>query len=86
MRPRKNGYYFVEGMPDGSIEPAAQARGKGAVGWEPYKLWVGDLWECPDCHARVVCGVTNFPIAERHHPDFMEKIAALSSGLLVKDC
>jgi hypothetical protein len=36
-RPKENGYCFTEGMPTSSGE------------WKPYKAWMGDLWECPEC-------------------------------------
>lgn len=83
MRPKKNGYYFLEGMP--VVE--RPARGKGAEGWKPYKLWVGDLWECPTCHYQLVSGVAMNPIAEHYQADFKQQVEAFGAGrLLVKDC
>lgn len=83
MRPKRNGYYFLEGM------PATQRPdiGKGADGWEPYKLWVGDLWECPTCHHQLVSGVALHPIAEHYEPDFQRQVDVYGAErLLVKDC
>jgi hypothetical protein len=85
MRPKRNGYHFLEGMPDGTNEK--QAIGKGADGWSPYKLWVGDLWECPTCKHQLVSGVSFQPIAEHYQDGFAEKVEAYGAGrLLVKDC
>lgn len=84
MRPKRNGFYFIEGMPIGNRAPA----GKGTdAHWKPYKLWVGDLWECPDCHATVVSGVGNAPIAEHYQTHFTATVERVGgSQLFVKDC
>lgn len=61
MKPKKNGYPFIETM----------------AGGKPYKLWMGDLWQCLGCDAEVI--VTNnlqHPIAENYQPDFAAKCAS----------
>ena len=61
MRPKKNGFEFLE---------MAQMNGQSAE-QSPYKLWMGDLWECQDCGQQIVytdAGQT--PIAEHFHLDF----------------
>lgn len=83
-RPKRNGFYFLEGMP---IVNGAKP-GKAEPGlWTPYKLWVADLWHCPDCGAEIVVGAAPFPIAEHYQPDFLDKVEWFgAAGLLVKDC
>lgn len=83
-RPKKNGYYFVEGMPRGNDRPLP---GTGEPEhWTPYKLWVGDLWECHGCGAEVVVGVPRHPIAEHYQPDFAERVKDFGAELQVNDC
>lgn len=82
-RIKKNGYSFIEGMPTVNDAP------KGLSGdgqWVPYKLWVGDLWECPDCYSLIVVGVGQHPIAEHYQSEFKEKITIHQPGLQVNDC
>lgn len=82
-RPKRNGFKFIEGMPNrqhacaGTGDPAA---------WSPYKLWTGDLWECPDCGAQIIVGVGIAPISEHYMDDFDHKVQAHGAELLVKDC
>ena len=88
-RIKKNGYYFIEGMPHGDLEndiPWDGKSGKDSVGWIPYKLWVGDLWECPDCKAQIVTGVTKNRIAEHYEVTFTQQIQHCNPQLFVKDC
>jgi hypothetical protein len=60
FRPKRNGTAFIEGMPI-------------AGGWQPYKLWIGDLWKCVGCGAEVIVGVGAGPIAEHFEPGFKDK-------------
>lgn len=71
---KKNGFVFTEGMPVGDPE----------MHWGPYKLWVGDLWECRKCGHEIIVGVGSRQIAEHYEPDFTEKNAL--SELPVEDC
>ena len=87
MRPLKNGYIFVEGMP---TEPSYREGrennvGKGATGWLPYKVWHGDLWHCPTCGAQIIAGVGREPEAVQHEEHFAESLRHVN-GILVKDC
>ena len=41
MRPKLNGFYFMEGKPS-EVEWDGK-RGKTSEGWSPYKLWAGDF-------------------------------------------
>ena len=82
-RPEKNGYAFIEGMPtqDGA------RRGKvDAHLWKPYKLWVGDLWKCPECEHLLVVGALG-QIFEHYLPDFKATCEKLGANQLqVNDC
>ncbi len=40
FRPKKNEFYFLEGMP---IEQGAIPGTTEQEQWKPYKLWTGDL-------------------------------------------
>lgn len=87
MRAKRNGFYFIEGMPHGGSEPWDGQQGKGSTGWTPYKVWVGDLWECPTCKAQTVIGVAPNRLAEHYEPDFEQVIKRTGAAqLLVKDC
>lgn len=76
-------------MPRGStdnderIEPGTSM----ADQWEPYKLWIGDLWECQGCKAQIVIGISlGSPVAEHFQPDFKDKVAMLNATFQVNDC
>ena len=45
------------------------------AGFGPYKLWHADLWECPQCHIRVVLGFAHRPFAEHYEPEFADVLA-----------
>lgn len=70
-RPLKNGFEFVEGMPDSHGAPRGVA---GSGMWSPYKLWRGDLWGCPICGHRIVVGVGAGPASEHYMADFEQKL------------
>lgn len=84
FRPKKNGYYFIEGMPKrGRPEPGTAE----PENWQPYKLWVGDQWECEGCGAVILSGFGQHPIAEHYQPDFAERVKAMGADQLqVNDC
>lgn len=83
-RPKKNGTVFIEGMPiSGSERPAAGLAQPDQ--WQPYKVWSGDLWECPDCGHQIIVGVAGEPLAERHYPD-MGSWVEKADGLQINDC
>lgn len=88
MRPLRNGFYFIEGKPYGDPNtPWDGSAGKHSVGWTPYKVWLGDLWGCPDCDAQIVVGVARTRLTEHYEPDFANVIARTGAAqLLVKDC
>lgn len=82
-RPKKTGFRFVEGMP---ISNRAQPGTAEPEKWKPYKLWVGDLWECEGCGSQIVSGFARSPISEHYEPEFAGKLAALGEHLQVNDC
>lgn len=86
-RPKKNGTYFVEMMPNGTADPRANIRGKRKPeAWEPYKLWAGDLWECPDCQAQIIVGVPSSPWSEHYKEDFEAQVTARNATIQINDC
>lgn len=95
LRPEKNGYAFVEGMPNNlTVDRAAgelsadQIRGnRFPEAWSPYKLWRGDLWKCPDCGFLLVVGVIAGPVAEHYQVNFKQLVAHFEGDQLqVNDC
>lgn len=99
-RPHKNGYSFIEGKPKGTYSPIPTADGKVELvrdrpedirglrapdAWEPYKLWNGDLWKCPDCGHEIVVGCLN-QVSEHYKPDWDEMIIQFDPQITVKDC
>jgi hypothetical protein len=87
MRPKRNSYYFLEGKPWGGEVKWNNKPGKAGAGWTPSKLWVGDLWACPDCGAQIIVGVNQNPLAEHYQPEFAAAVAQTGADrLLVKDC
>ena len=58
IRPRENGIYVLETYDDG-INP-----------FGPYKVWLADLWECPDCGHQVILGYGQHAISEHYQDEF----------------
>lgn len=91
-RPEKNGYAFIEGMPNKQGHHAEAYRGnirgtRHPEAWKPYKLWMGDLWKCPDCLHELVVGVIGGPISEHYMSDFKSKVERFGGAQLqVNDC
>jgi hypothetical protein len=84
FRVKRNGFKFLEGMPvphtalPGLAEPEK---------WKPYKLWMGDLWECPGCHAVILNGFGTHPVAIQHESDFLHKVELFGAAQFqVNDC
>lgn len=82
-RPKKNDFSFVEGMPKYGNPKAGTAEPES---WAPYKLWLGDLWECVGCGSQIVVGTGRVPVAEHFQTDFAEHLARYNTDLQVNDC
>ena len=87
---KKNGFRFIEGMPKAGERPKPGI--EEAHNWVPYKLWVGDLYECQGCGDQIVSGFGSGPISEHYMDDFNETVLrseAVNNGislLQVNDC
>ena len=84
-RPKKNGVYFIEGMPVGPdrATPGLSEPEK----WKPYKVWQGDRWKCHGCGAEIIVGVAQRPIAEHYQDNFAEIAEQLGADKYrVNDC
>ena len=76
-KPKKSGVSFEEGRP---------ADYNGQTRWAPYKLWMGDLWECPDCESQVIVGVGSQPLAEHFEPGYGRTVEVFNPVLRIDDC
>lgn len=88
-RPKKNGFYFTEMMPNGTHQgPAEERRGKHMPeAWQPYKVWTSDMYECPECHHQILVGFGNQPSVEHYQDEFETLQMSLgATQLLVNDC
>lgn len=85
FRMKKMGFYFIEGMPVGGVFPTP---GKDhPEDWKPYKVWVGDKWECEGCGAAILTGFGANPIALQHEEDFKAIVESLGADKYqVNDC
>lgn len=84
-RPKENGFRFIEGMPKSSdVRPKSGLEEPGA--WKPYKVWVGDLWECQGCGSEVIVGTGNVPLSEHFRPGFDSHVQDADRGFQVNDC
>ena len=54
FRPRKNEIYVLETYDNCT----------------PYKIWLADLWECPDCGTQLIAGYGARAISERYMTNF----------------
>lgn len=83
FKPKKNGFYFLEGMP---LENGAPAGTAGDGKWGPYKLWCGDQFECPGCGSTMIVGTGRTPIAEHYQEDFAKLVESFGATFQVNDC
>lgn len=70
MRPKKNGVTVEEFTEEGLS----------------YKLWMGDLWECPICQASVIVGFGARSLAEHWHTDYATARAAEAERGRIYSC
>ena len=83
-RVKKTGKFFVEGMP---IAPMAKKGRAEPENWKPYKIWAGDLWECPECGHETIAGVGWNPVSEHYLPDFPSLLEKLGPDpITINDC
>jgi len=86
-RMQKQGVYFEEGMPaSGEAEKREDHPRGGLVGWQSYKLWVGDRWTCPGCGHELLSGFGREPVSEHYKPDYRELKDRLNVTLRIDDC
>lgn len=83
-RPKRNGTPFMEGVPIGNgLAPAGL---EAPDQWKPYKLWMGDLWECEGCNHEIIVGVGWGPVSEHFLPNFKDAVEAYPPYIQVNDC
>ena len=54
--------------------------------WQPYKLWLGDLWRCPCCGAEIIVGVAQRPIAEHYMSGYAAAVEMYQPKIQIDDC
>lgn len=86
-RPEKNGYRLIEGKPDKRLDgmyPDDFRGNKFPEAWSPYKVWVADLWKCPECFHEIVVGFAEWPLSQ----DYMENFEGFckTAAIQVNDC
>lgn len=83
---KRNGVLIEEGMPFPTGETQAD---QPKEGWRPYKLYVGDLWECERCGTQLALGNSQ-AVCEHYMPNYDTiKTRYRDRGLLlpmVEDC
>lgn len=80
--PKRNGISFLEMMPEGKAQPGTAEPDK----WHPYKLWLGDLWECLGCHNEIIVGVGQRQLVEHYQEDFNHHCSVYQPQIKVNDC
>lgn len=85
---KRSGFYFTEGMPAGASGGNRPAPGRAEPQmWKPYKVWSGDLWECPGCKATAIFGTGQYPLSIQHMPTFADTVKETNaSQFQVNDC
>jgi hypothetical protein len=82
FRPKRIGTWIEEGKPHG--EPVIED------GWSSYKLWPGDLYECPGCGVQIIIGFQAQPAREHYMIDYQALRQQLIDGgkleHFIKDC
>jgi len=84
-RPERNGTYFIEAKPrPGMIAPPGL---EAPHHWQPYKIWMGDLWKCQGCGHEIIAGTGQHPVAEDYKEYFDEMIERTDAdSIIVNDC
>jgi len=88
-RPKRNGFMFMEMMPTFAANETTPEERRGTRMphlWQPYKLWRGDLWACPECGHETIVGVAYEPLSEHYKRDFADAVAAYPPQVVINDC
>ena len=54
--------------------------------WQPYKLWMADLYGCERCGAEVAAGFGQQPFAEHYQDAYAKALAGFPPLVQVDDC
>ena len=83
----RSGRGVIEAMPNGTSDRSENVRGKRKPeAWKPYKLWMADLWRCPDCGHELISGWASQPISEHYKEDFAEAQLRYPPIVTINDC
>lgn len=79
-RVKRIGVYIEEMAPLGPKDE------NGERGWKPYKILVGDLFECETCGHQLVSGFGRGAVTEHYMKDYQRLKEALQPLFQVEDC
>ena len=68
-RPHRNGVHILEGKPNGVRVPPGTSRPEL---WEPYKVWMADMWKCQGCGHELINGFGHSPLWQDFQPNMPE--------------
>lgn len=74
LKIKKNDVSVEEGMPNGT------------GGWQPYKLWCADLYECPGCGFELITGFGREAVAEHFMKNYATWRERQPPLVTVNDC
>ena len=52
----------------------------------PYKIWMADTWQCPQCHHQIVSGFGMNAIKEHYQEGFTDLLEELKETKRVEYC
>ena len=74
LKIKKKNVSVEEGMPN------------GVGGWQGYKLWCADLYECPDCGFQLITGFGRKAVSEHFMQDYAAWRGRRPPLVTVNDC
>lgn len=73
-------------MPTGKKHVGRDDVSLAGVVWSSYKLWVADLYECPECKHVVIGGFPFQPLSEHYKPEYAEMLRLYPPEYRIPDC
>lgn len=80
------GHPLLERLAFGDVDQLNRVKPGPLEGWQSYKLWAGDLWECRGCGAQIIVGFGNAPVSEHYKDDYQDTKTRLGVTRRIDDC